>query len=185
MRKLMWRFVALSMTVLVVGGCEGWIGPKRTGEVTLSSETFGESYYIFGYAYENGELYRWPFQGEPVPDIINEGYLILVEGEVSSLPGFNTPAQMNGFALVGEFSSSDEAREFYEGYDEVTNDLQFETVSDTVELNQVWVQKTSLDNYVKLLITSINTFQGEFGKMNNEVTFEYTYQPNGSARFPD
>ncbi len=181
----MLRYTIWVVVLWVVVSCKALLGPDRTGEITLSSETFSESYYIYGYSYEREDYYRWPYQGEPVPDIINEGYLILEGGELSSVPGFNIPAQMNGFALAGEFSSLEEARDFYDGYAEVANDLQFETVSDTVELFQVWIQKTSIDNYVKLLIKEITVFESELGKMNSEVTLEYTYQPNGSTTFPD
>ena len=92
---------------------------------------------------------------------------------------------MNGFALVGEFETLDGARSFYEGYSNVEDDLQFETVSDTVELYQVWVQQTSTDKYVKLLVKDILDREGDSGTLYSEVVLEYTYQPDGSATFPD
>jgi hypothetical protein len=179
------RYATWVALLLVVGGCKALLGPSRQGEITLSSETFSESYYIYGYSYEREDYYRFPYQGEPIPDIINEGYRVLVGGELSSVPGFNTPGETNGFALAGEFDTLEEARDFYEGYNEVPNDLQYVIISDTVELFQVWVQKTSIDTYVKLLVKEITVFQGDLGNMNNEVTLEYTYQPNGSTTFPD
>ena len=69
--------------------------------------------------------------------------------------------QINGFALVGEFESLEEARNFYKDYREVDSNLQFEADSDTVELYQVWVQQTSIGNYAKLLVTDIQNFEGE------------------------
>ncbi len=48
-------------------------------------------------------------------------------GGVISLPGFNTPGQMNGFALIGEFETLDGARSFYEGYDQVEDGIQLLT----------------------------------------------------------
>jgi hypothetical protein len=129
-------------------------------------------------------MYRYPFSGEPVPDIINEGFLVIQGSERVTLPGFNTPGRINGFALVGEFSSLEQARAFYEAYQQVESGLQFETVSDTVRLHQVWVQLTSADNYVKLLVKGIREFESESERMNSEVTLEYTYQPDGSGTFP-
>ncbi len=185
MGKRMSGSVMPVVLILVVAGCEGIFGPDKSGEIQLSSQLFGnETYYLYGYAYEQGEYYRYPFKGEPEPDIVNEGFRVIRGGELASLPGFNTPGQMNGFALVGEFPSQEEARSFYDDYSSVEEGLQLETVSDTVELHQVWIQKTSIGNYVKLLVKDIEVFKGESGNIYNEVTLDYTYQPNGSTDFP-
>ncbi len=174
------------LLLILAGGCERWFGPEKSGEIQLSSQLFGsESYYLFGFGYEQAEYYRYPYQGEPVPDIINEAYRMIDGGEVKVLPGFNIPAQVNGFALVGEFPTLAEARSFYDDYKEVEQGLQFETVSDTVELFQVWIQQTSLGNYVKLLVKDINTLQGESGDLYSEVVMEYVYQSDGTPEFPD
>jgi hypothetical protein len=185
MERKIRRSALLLIAFLAISGCEGLIGPNRQGEIKLSSQFFGtDSYYLFGYAYEQGEFYRYPYQGEPIPDIINEAFR-LVGGDIKLLPGFNTPARTNGFALVGEFENLSSARDFYDTYVEVESDLQFEVTSDTVELYQVWVQKTSIDNYVKMLVTDIQNLEGEGGVTYNEVSLEYTYQPNGTSTFPD
>jgi len=173
------------LLILALGGCEGIFGPGKSGEIELSSQLFGnDSYYLYGYGYEQGEYYRYPFKGEPIPDIVNEGFRVIEGGELTSLPGFNTPSRVNGFALVGEFTTPEDARSFYNEYRKVEEGLQFETVSDTVELYQVWIQQTSLGNYVKLFVRDIEVFEGEAGDIYNEVTLEYTYQPNGSTEFP-
>lgn len=185
MRSRVLSIVLVLLASLATGGCEAFKGPDKTGEFHLSSETFGETYYLFGYSYEDSEFYRFQYQGDPLPDIINEGFRILVDGEVTSLPGFNTPGQMNGFALVGTFGTLDDARSFYEGYKKVEDGLQFETVSEIVELYQVWVQQTEAGNYVKLLIKDIQNTVGETGNKFNEVTLDYTYQPDGSSTFQE
>jgi len=183
MRKSVLNYIVLLWVSFALSGCKALTGPSRTGEINLSSETFGETYYLFGYSYEDEEYYRFQYQGEPLPDIINEGFRSLIGGNY--LPGFNTPGKTNGFALVGEFESLESARSYYEGYSDVEDDLQFVTVSDTVELYQVWVQQTNIGNYVKLLVKDIKTFEGETGTVYNEVKAEYTYQPDGSSTFPD
>ncbi len=185
MRSRVLSIVLVFLASLTTVGCKAFRGPDKTGEFHLSSETFGETYYLFGFSYEDSELYRFQYQGDPLPDIINEGYRILVDGEVISLPGFNTPGKMNGFALVGAFGTLEDARSFYEGYTKVEDGLQFETVSDIVELYQVWVQKTKADNYVKLLVKDVVNLEGESGVPYNEVVLEYVYQPDGSTGFPD
>jgi hypothetical protein len=186
MRRLALKYYMGVVLVLFVAGCKTFTGPDREGEIHLSSELFGtDNYYLYGYAYDNSEFYRYPYVGEPIPDIINEAYRVIEGTEIVLLPGFNTPGQMNGFALVGEFTSLNDARNFYDEYIEVEDGLQFETVSDTVEQFQVWVQQTAAGNYVKLLVKNIETLHGETGNMYSEVSLDYTYQPNGSTSFPN
>jgi len=183
----MYRFLWIVAIILLVVGCESLKGPEEKGEFRLSSEKFGTTtYHLLGYLYEESEFYRYPYQGDKIPDIINEGYRVLGEGGiVISLPGFNTPAQINGFALIGEFENLDGARSFYNEYDKVEEGLQFEAISDTVELYQVWVHQTSAGKYVKLLVKDIFDREGDSGASFNDVVLEYTYQPDGSATFPN
>jgi hypothetical protein len=186
MNKKGLRYMMVLLAAIANWGCEGLTGPDKTGKIELSSQLFGsDSYYLFGYGYEQGDYYRYPFQGEPLPDIINEAFRVIDGTEVALLPGFNTPGQMNGFALVGKFGTLEDARQYYNGYLKVEDNLQFETVSDTVELYQVWIQQTVVGNYVKLLIKDIQTYEGENGSIYNEVSMDYTYQPSGSTTFPD
>ena len=182
-----YKFVWMGMIALFFMGCDSLNGPEDKGEFRLSSEKLGSGpYHLMGYLYEESEFYRYPYQGDKIPDIINEGYLVLADGGgLITLPGFNTPGQINGFALIGEFESLEGARSFYEGYDNVEDGLQFETVSDTVELYQVWVQQTSSGKYVKLLVKDILDREGESGTLFNDVVLEYTYQSDGSTTFPD
>ena len=128
---------------------------------------------------------RFPHEKDQVPDIINQEYRVIGRDGQRSEPGFKTPGESNGFALIGEFESLDEAREFYRDYDRVEEGLQFEVDSDTVKLYQVWIQKSSLGNYAKLLVTGIEYRQTEQGAPINEVQVEYIYQSNGSRDFPN
>lgn len=182
------KVLAGGMLLLGIHSCELFRGPDRTGEIQLSSQLFGtDSYYLFGYHYDDGEYYRFEFQGDPVPDIINEGMRILQGGEVVVLPQFNSPrrGERVGFALIGEYDNMEQARSAYKAYTSVGNDLQYETLSDTVELYQVWIQRTGEGNYAKLLVKDILYNQGESGNKFNEVVMDYTYQPNGSSTFPE
>ena len=181
-----YRYVLLLALILTSAGCKMLFGPDKTGEFRLSSEKFGtETYHLFGYSYEDSEFYRFPYEKDPIPDIINEGYRIIEEDGQYELPGFNTPGQVNGFALVGEFANLDDARDFYNDYNRVEDGLQFSVVSDIVEAYQVWVQQTSAGNYVKLLVKEANSLEGEEGNKYSEALLKYTYQPNGSRDFPD
>jgi hypothetical protein len=183
-RRWMGGIMAVTLGVLT-GGCDGIGGPDVKGDIVLSSQLFGStSYYLFGYSYEDGEFYKFQYAGEPIPDIINEGSLGYEGTELISRPLFTAPGEANGFALVGTFESLEDARDFYNGYNQVEEGLQYELQSSIVELYQVWLQKTSAGNYVKILVKEINYVSAETGKPYSEVSLEYTYQPNGSTSFP-
>lgn len=172
--------------LLFLCGCKKESGPALTGAITLSSELHGtESYYINGYSFEEGQMYSYSIsqQGGPLPDIVNEGYPVIEDGQEISLPGFNTPGQVNGFALVGAFSTWEEALDFYNNYAEVEEGLIYETVSDIVELYHVWIQKTSANKYVKMIIRDIQHLESEAGDPYNELSLEYTYAADGSREF--
>jgi len=176
--------VLLGVLILAAAGCKMFRGPDKTGEFRLSSEKFlVESYYLFGYLYEDSEFYRYPFEKDPIPDIINEGFRVLQGEETIELPGFTTPGRTNGFALIGEFDNLGDARDFYEAYKTVEKELQFTVESDIVEAYSVWIQKTSAGNYVKLLVKESESMEGDEGNKYSEVLIEYTYQPDGSRDF--
>jgi hypothetical protein len=181
-----YRYVLLLALILTSAGCKMLRGPDKTGEFRLSSEKYlAESYYLFGYSYEDSEFYRYPFEKDPHPDIINEGTRVLDGQETIELSSFNTPGQTNGFSLVGEFSNLNDARDFYNDYTTVEEGLQFSVDSDIVEAYQVWVQLTAAGNYVKLLVKEVNSLEGEEGNKYSEAHLDYTYQPNGSRDFPN
>lgn len=170
--------------LVILAGCEKESGPVLGGTITLSSQLQGsESYYLYGFHYGNAEMYPYPQQGETLPDIINEAFPPPDGSDDPSQPGFNTPARVNGFALVGEFPSLDDANAFFRDYTAVEEGLIFETPSDTVKLYQVWLQQTSTGNYVKMVIRDIQYLEAESGEAYNEVILEYTYSPDGSAEF--
>ena len=188
MRVNGWMGIFVATFLLLLAGCEKETGPDLTGEITLSSQLHGtatEGFYIYGYAFEQGEMYSYSYfrVEEPLPDIINEGYPLIEDGKEISLPGFNTPGRVNGFALVGEFSTWDDAYDFYINYDKVEDGLHYETVSDFVELYQVWVQQTAAGNYVRMVVKDIQHFESETGDPYNDVSLQYTYALDGSMEF--
>lgn len=179
-----WRWVLGVLILFFVSACEDTTGPDKQGEITLSSQLFGtESYYLFGYNFEESDMFKYPIKDEAIPDIINEGFPVMGDAKESSLPGFNAPAGGNGFALVGQFSSPDEAEIFYRDYKQVEEGLQFEIISDTVRLNQVWIQQTVAGNYAKMLVREIYLGEGSTGSPYSEVRLEFKYSNDGSAAF--
>jgi len=185
--KRVFRYMLVMGMILTSAGCKMLFGPDKTGEFRLSSEKFlsGDDYYQFGYSYEDSEFYRFRYEKDPLPDIINEGTRMLDGTGTIELPSFNTPGQVNGFALAGEFASLEEAKSFYNDYNKVEDQLQFVVETNIIEPYQVWIQKTSSGNFVKLLVKEANSFEGEGDVKYSEALLEYTYQPKDSDEFPD
>lgn len=184
---MIYRYVVLVVLILTSAGCKMFTGPDKTGEFRLSSEkSLAENtYYQFGYSYEDSEFYRFPFEKDPLPDIINEGTRVLDGEGTIELPSFTTPGETNGFALVGEFTSLEEAKSFYKSYNQVDGQLQFVIQTDIIEPFQVWVQQTSEGNFVKFLVKEAESLVSEGDVKYSEALLDYTYQPNGSKDFPD
>lgn len=180
-----WISIVAVTCLLLIVGCEKDAEPDLSGIITLSSQLHPseESFYLYGFSFEEGEKYRYPHQDDPLPDIILEVFPVGEGDEQTILPGFNTPGLVNGFALVGEFSTWDEAYEFYKNYDKVEDGLHYETASDVVELYQVWVQLTAEGDYVRMVVKDIQLFESETGDPYNEVSLEYAYAPDGSMEF--
>ena len=179
-----WIGVLGALVLILNFGCEKDTGPDRSGVITLSSQLFGaESYYLFGYNFEESGMFKYPVKDEAIPDIINEGFPVIGGESESSLPGFNTPGRLNGFALVGEFPNAEDAKSFFNDYTRVEEGLQYHILSDTVKLHQVWVQKTSAGNYAKILVRDIVQVEVTSGSAYNEVTLEFNYSNDGSAEF--
>lgn len=184
---MIYRYVMLLVLILTLAGCKMFTGPDKTGEFRLSSEKFlsGDDYYQFGYSYEDSEFYKFRYEKDPLPDIINEGTRVLDGEGTIELPSFTTPGEKNGFALVGEFTSMEEAKSFYNNYNQVDDQLQFVIQTDIIEPYQVWVQQTSEGNFVKFLVKEAESLVDEGDVKYSEALMEYTYQPNGSTEFPD
>lgn len=171
--------------MFIVSGCNNNNEPVNEGKIELSSELFGvDAYYTYGYNFEKSEYLKYSFlsPGSTMPDIINLPFK-KPDGTIAA-PGFNSPYRVNGFHLLAEFSSLTEAQEFYDSYKEADQMANFVVDSDTVKLYQVWLQKTKVDNYVKLLVKDINFFEEGLGADYVVVSMDYFYLSDGSATFP-
>ena len=170
----------------MVISCNKNDGPVRKGSINLSSELLGvETYFIYGYNFKKSDYIQFSlFQSMSTtkPDIINYPFKN-PDGTIGA-PGFNAPSGKNGFHLLGEFNSLNEARTFYDDYPEVQSNLTYEVDSDTVRKYQVWLQKTQLDQYAKLLVTDIAYYNESMGESYVVVSMDFTYQDDGTGIFP-
>jgi hypothetical protein len=179
------RLLLFLIPLIFIGGCDEKNEPQLSGEIRLSSQLYGsETYYLNGYNFSLSDYinYSFPFQGSSIPDIINLPFKN-TDGTLSA-PGFNAPSGVNGFNLLGEFSSQEDARAFYEKYIDAGSVNTFSVDSDTVRTNQVWLQKTQHAHYVKMLVKEIDYYTDGSGTEYVVVSMDFRYQNNGSSIFP-
>lgn len=177
--------IAIASLSMIMAGCKNNGEPVNEGKIELSSQLFGvDAYYTYGFNFEESDYvrYSFPFSGNIMPDIINLPFK-KPDGSIAA-PGFNAPYGKNGFYLLADFQSLAEAIEYYDGYKEINQQADFVENSDTVRLYQVWLQKTQLDNYVKLLVKDISFFNEGLGADYVVVSMDYFYLNDGTSIFP-
>lgn len=155
---------------------------RNRGEILLSSEFNFETATLVGFNFETGSYLNYPSTEIVTPDILLDQFRKL-DGSIK--PGFSSPGNKNGFVLAGSFESLEESDNYYNSILTVIDTtLNFEASSDTVRLYQVWVLRTRIDTYAKLLIRNIIEKSDNAGS-HLEVAIDYIYQPDGTALFPD
>jgi hypothetical protein len=173
-------FIILLIIALAVYSCNGFQGADE-GQIILSSQFDFEMATLTGYHFESASFVSFPSVEGEIPDIVVDQFRLL-DGSIK--PGFSSPDNMNGFALVASYEEKAASDDFFRNeLKEVDSSLAYAASSDTVRLFQVWVLKTSLGNFAKLHVLAIDEIDTEFGKYNN-VTIDFVYQPDGSPVFP-
>lgn len=174
------RKIFIILFLVVFAACDPPGNDEDRGQIILSSAFDFNNSTIHGYIFELKSYTPFPSGPDPVPDIILDKYT-RVSGEI--LPGFNSPSNNNGFALISESGSLAESVEFFESYHEFDVDLPLIPSTDTVRKYQVWVLKTGQDKFVKLNIKDtrvLNSVGGDY----IEVSLDYYYQDDGTPVFP-
>jgi len=154
------------------------------GEITLSSEFVGADnfYYRLGFSFEESKYFAIPVTKEgEVPDLFLYSFLIPGTDNMEAFL-YTENSNKNGIFKNAEFNQMSEAESYYSNYDTVIND-QWTTLSDTLEKFQVYTFKTSVDNYVKLLIIDVRVLSNFGGFDYMEVDLKYFIQRDGSRNF--
>lgn len=173
--------IILTLFIIAAAGACTKEGKTNSGEIILSSEFNFTSATLSGYNFEEQAFFTYPAGEHISPDIIVDQFRLL-DGSIK--PGFSSPDNLNGFALAGNFSELEESQSFYNSLRTVDGFGNFSASTDTVELYQVWVLKTSQDSYAKLLVSDIWETEDSYG-MHIEVKIYYDYRPDGSTEFPE
>lgn len=155
--------------------------PKYEGEVILSSEKVkqGDAYNALGFSFEKGENVPYPFTSNLIPDLVVTHYMDL---DSNLIVTFTSPNNQEAFYLNQTFSSSNEAKSWYDSYLVVTA-TSFISLAETIKINQVWSVQTINKKYAKLLIKEIKLMKDSPVADYVEVKVDYKYQPDGSRNF--
>jgi len=176
--KLFTRLFVLLFIITVVS-CNDPIEDERWGEMSLSSAFDFTTSSLVGYNYELESYARFPSSVDPFPDIILDKFT-KPDGEI--FPGFSSPGNDAGFALVSESGTLPEALDAFNQLQEFNEASALSPTTDTIRLYQVWVLKTSLENYTKMVVKDIRYLQNLSGDYI-KVDLEYYYQDDGSPAF--
>lgn len=178
-RKVLSILTALSLLTMA---CERNINPGGEGQIVLSSLFNYETSTTLGFSFDSEEFTAFT-STTPVglqPDIIIETFKRV---DAPPKPGFTSPSNDNGFALLGEFDDLAASEDFFNAYTEADSTRSLDPTTDTVRLYQVYLLQTKQDNFVKLLVRDIENFDNMSGEYI-EVTIDYNYQGDGTPRFP-
>jgi len=169
----------ISLLFLMAVSCNDPDKDENWGAFVLSSEFDFTSSSIVGYNFELKTYKRFPSGDDPVPDIILDKYT-LPGGEI--FPGFSSPSNDAGFALVSESGALVEALEFFDTYQEFNPATALSPSTDTIKKFQVWVLKNSMENYIKMVVKDILYLQNVSGDYI-KVSIEYYHQDDGTPFF--
>lgn len=172
----------LSLMILTISCDEEDEQIEYQGEMILSSEKIqnGDIYIVYGFSFEKGENVSYTLTGGSPPDLIASN-LTDVQNNITGAV-LNSPDNIEAFYLNLAGTSYTEAKAWYDSYQEVTA-TDFEAISDSIELYQVWTVQTTAGKFAKLLIKEIEIFTDSPIQDYIELTVDYEYQQDGSRTF--
>jgi len=174
--------ILLSVFIIAVSCNEDDDNVKYQGEIILSSEKVqnGDIYIVYGFSFEKGKDVPYTLTGGSPPDIIVSNLTDVLNNITGAV--LNSPDNIEAFYLNLKGTSYTETKNWYDSYLEVTA-TDFEALSDSVELYQVWTVQTAAGKFAKLLIKKIEIITGNPVQDYVEITVDYEYQPDGSRTF--
>lgn len=174
----LWLIPALAV-MLLLAGCGG-DDEKNSGTITLTSELYdaGSYYYGLGLSFEEAEAVP-TLPDQYRADIIVNAGPVTTGGPVVAYLTVNTLKPP--FALIGAYGSESEARSAFDGLKNV-GIVTYIDLATPLAANQIWVVKARDDRYAKLRIIDVSLTLTPESRAT--CTFEWVYQPDGSATFP-
>lgn len=175
------RTIFVLFLTLITFSCKKDISElQKTGEIKISSETLGTTYYYsYGYSFQL-EKFIPTIGSSEIIDI----YLVETNTIYGTLTGVqfatkDIPESTYGFYLNGTFQSLQEAENYYSNYTTAVAP-NYAVLTDTVRNYQVWTFRTWKKNYVKFLVKDVRTiFTGQTADFI-EVDIKYFIQRDGT-----
>jgi hypothetical protein len=174
------RFIIIFLLVLATfSACKKTDSPVTSGTVTLRSTLYGTGpYYANGFSFSTAK--EVSTISDPGPDItVNVSKNL--DGTIKEV-SFEASNYENSFALVGTYETEAAAIQAFADLLTV-GDVQWIPSAIPLKNNQIWLYRSGSGKYVKLRIITLEekTIQGQ---LSAECTFEWVYQPDGTATFP-
>ena len=171
------KLLSLLALMLMLSACQK---EKQTNSGTVTIDNMlvpsGQTYAVFGFSFELGKIIS--NLEVPGPDIT-----VHLRTDISGVTGkyFDSDNYSDSFALAGEYETEAEAKAAFNNLPEVGSPVWQQTAED-IEEHQLWLFKTSEDNYVKFRISGL-----EINEMMDppfiQVSFQWQIQPDGSTSF--
>lgn len=178
--KKFYCYLILSVAIITSCSKDG-NEPEYKGEIILSSEKvkMGEIYNTVGFSFEKSKNVPYPITTDVIPDLV---VTHLIDLEDNVIVTFTSPKNQEAFYLNQTFSSANEAKTWFESYDEAPESV-YLPLADSVQINQVWTIQTIDKKYAKLLIKKIVLMKDNPVADYVNVTVDYQYQPDGTRIF--
>jgi hypothetical protein len=177
--KILLMAAVLVMPVFLTS-CEKEPEHLPAGVFTIDNTLYGYGpYYAIGFSFEQGRKLKT--SDVPGPDVTVHART----GAGGDIEGayIDTPNLVESFALAGEFGSEAEAKTFFDQLPEIEPaSYDWVLYADGVRMHQVWIFKTSEDNYVRFMIKDLVLDDAEGGPYA-ELTAAWQIQADGSTTF--
>jgi len=168
----------LGLLIISLTGCEKKDKDRYYGIDVIDNTLYGtQFYYAYGFSFEAGE--KLSTIESPAPDITIHASTDL-DGNIIGMY-INSPNLIESFSLAGSFNTAKEAEDYFNDLLDVGSP-QWTLNAPDVEENQVWLFRTSEDNYVKFRIIELIT-DDNVNPPKVEMRFEWRLQPGGSSIF--
>jgi hypothetical protein len=180
--QVMKRIILISVGLLVLlTGCIKDGKPMFSGTITIDNILYGAGpYYAKGFSVPTGTLESTLNNPLDLITILEDHD---IDYNVRKLY-FSTSNYKNSFSLFGNYNNESSASQVFNNLTSFSIPSWVE-LADSVRANQIWLYKTSSNNYAKIRVISTYT-----EKRDNmvfpyaECKFEWVYQPNGTTTFP-
>lgn len=174
-----WFIIIIIIFFVTLAACKKTDSPVTSGTVTLESTLYGTGpYYANGFSFSTAK--EVSTISNPKPDItVNISKNL--DGTIKEV-SFETSNYENSFSLFGVFESEAAAIQAFVGLLTI-NDVQWNARAIPLKNNQIWLYRSSTGKYVKLRVITLDEKMIQ-GQLSAEITFEWVYQPDGTATFP-